>query len=65
MFIKETPTTEKGKGPQKKPKGEEWMEVEMPPAFRTLPKEVLDTPLQFADVQCHYQEIKPLNIALR
>ena len=61
MFIKETPTTEKGKGPQKKPKGEEWMEVEMPPAFRTLPKEVLDTikdtPLQF-DVQCHSQSTK-------
>ena len=60
VYIKDTVATGKGKVTAKKkaPKETEWMEVELPPAFRTLQKRVLDTivttPLEF-DVQCHSQ----------
>lgn len=60
VYIKDTAATGKGTGkaPTKTTKVAEYMEVELPPAFRTLPEEVLntiiDTPLEF-DVQCHSQ----------
>lgn len=59
VYVKEPPVNAKGKGKAKPKKpAEEYMEVELPPVFRTLPPRVLDiineVPLDFK-FQCHSQ----------